>query len=284
MWGSWVGQNGSVPTERKRVRLATTHELPAYGGIALPRQAIDDLADAVGSGAMPMHFEHDISRPVTVANVEAGVEQLEDGECAAWAEFDVDADVWLEYEKARVAAGAPGGMSISFTGPLTGRSMPTTAALVVAADAHHFDEGEIEEAVAILARLDVEAGGEFLYQFSFEPLVKVLFDIVWPTVAVLGPNIVASAIYDAARSFFRPGRKGLVFNVTFKESHRGTRKLKIHIEAADHIELAAAMDRLPEVLRAGTEGTFASTSGGPLEQVELAPIDELLDAPDEQPE
>ena len=78
---------------RVRARLATTHPISAYGGVQLPRQVLDQVASAVASGAMPMHFGHDISRPVAVAEVQTGIEQLDDGHFAVWAEFDVDADV-----------------------------------------------------------------------------------------------------------------------------------------------------------------------------------------------
>ena len=137
--------------------------------------------------------------------------------------------------------------------------------LVVAADGHHFDDDEIDNAVAILGRLGVDAGGEVLYQLSLEPIAKIIVDVVWPAVMSLGPNLVASAIYDAAKSFFRPGRSTIVFNVSFKETRRGLRKVQVHIEASNETELSAALDGLPNVLRAGTDGTFVSRGGRALE-------------------
>lgn len=262
---------------RVRARVATTHSIPAYGGLQLPREVLDQVADALVSGAMPMHFGHDISRPVPVSDVEAGVEQLEDGEFATWAEFNVDEDLWAAYGAEVAAVGAPGGMSISFTGPMAGRSRASESALVVAADGHHFDEEEIDSAVAILRLLGADAGGEVLYQFSFEPIAKVVIDVVWPVVASLGPNIVASAIYDAARSFFRPGRQGLVFNVSFKETRSGTRKVKVHIEAANEAELRVAIEGLPKVLESGAQGTFVSRVGSPLERLASEAADRAVD-------
>lgn len=258
-------QDENMSITRVRARLATTHPIPAYGGVQLPRQVLDQVASAVASGAMPMHLGHDISRPIAVADVLTGIEQLDDGHFAVWAEFDVDAEVWAAHESEVAAAGAPGGMSISFTGPLAGRSLASDSPLVVAADGHHFDDVEIDSAAAILGRLGVDAGGEVLYQFSFEPVAKVIIDVVWPVVMSLGPNLVASAIYDAARSFFRPGRSTVVFNICFKETRRGARRVKVHIEASNETELSAALDRLPDVLRAGTDGTFVSRAGSSLE-------------------
>ncbi len=250
---------------RVRHRLATTHAIPAYGGMQLPRELLDRIAEAVASGDIPMLFEHDESRPVPVSIVDTGIEQLSDGHYAVWAEFDVDADVWAGYTAEVSAAGAPGGMSISFTSPIAGRSPLGDSPLVIAADGHHFDDNDIDAAVEILNQLGVAARGEVLYQFSFEPVAKVIIDVVWPAVMSLGPELVASAIYDAARSFFRSSRRGLVFDVSFRETRRGRRRLKVHIEASSEDELSAALDRLPAVLKAGSEGTFVSRAGSSLE-------------------
>lgn len=258
---------GDMHVTRVRARLATTHPIPAYGGIQLPREILEEVAEAVASGSMPMHFGHDISRPAAVSVVASGVEQLDDGHLAVWAEFDIDAGVWAAYEDEVAAAGAPGGMSISFSGPMAGRSLAGDAPLVVAADRHHFSDEEIDEAVTLLGRLGVEARGEVLYQLSFEPVAKIIIDVVLPMVMSLGPDLVAAAIYDAARSFIRPGRGRLVFNVLFKETRRGTRTVKVHIEASSEPELASALDRLPDILRVGAPGTFASRGGSPLERL-----------------
>jgi hypothetical protein len=39
----------------------------------------------------------------------------------------------------------------------------------------------------------------------------------------------------------------------------------VHIEASNETELSTALDRLPDVLRAGTDGTFVSRAGSALE-------------------
>lgn len=269
-----------MPITRVRARLATTHPIAAYGGTELPREALEQVARAVAGGSVPMHFEHDISRPVPAAVVASGVEELEDGHFAAWVEFDVDAELWEAYGGQVAAAGAPGGMSISFTSPMAGRSLAGDAPLVVAADRHHFADDEIDEAVTLLSRLGVETRGELLYQFSFEPVAKILVEVVWPTVMALGPDVVASAIYDAMRSFFRPGRGAITFNVVFRETPRGKRTLKIHIEATSEAEFASAVNGLPHILRAGGAGTFASTGGKPLGQVAPTPGTSGGDAPE----
>lgn len=261
-------QNRDMTLTRVRARLATTHRVSAYGGIQLPKYLLEEIAEAVASGAVPMHFGHDISRPLKVARVMTGIENLEDGHFAAWAEFDVDEEAWSAYMEEVTAAEAPGGMSIAFTSPLEGRPSANNLQIVVAADRHHFGDVEIDAAVEILDRLGVGVAGEVLYQLSVEPIAKVVIDVVWPAVMMLGPNLVASAIYDTARSFLRPSRRGIVFNVAFKQSPTGSRKVKIHIEVSNEAELSSALARLPQVLQAGTEGTFVSRDGSPLGIIE----------------
>jgi hypothetical protein len=90
-----------------------------------------------------MHFQHDISRPVEISNVVTGTERLEDGYLAAWSEFDVDEEVWDQFEREVEATGAPGGMSVSMTGPLDGETLATDSQVVVAANAHHFTDGDV---------------------------------------------------------------------------------------------------------------------------------------------
>lgn len=253
---------------RVRARLATTHPISAYGGMQISKHLLEQVAEAVASGAVPMHFGHDISRPLAVAKVETGIEHLDDGYFAAWAEFDVNEEIWAVYMKEVEAAGAPGGMSIAFTSPLADRPSASGLPIVVAADGHHFESAEIDAAVEILDRTGVGVGGEVLYQLSFEPIAKVIIDIVWPMVMSLGPNLVASAIYDAARSFLRPGRPEIVFDVSFKQSRNGSRNVKIHIKVSDEAELSSALSRLPQVLQTGAEGTFVSRDGSPLVNIE----------------
>lgn len=259
---------------RVHTRVVTTHRIPAYGGIQFDAAMLPEIAAAIASGSMPMHFGHDISRPLTIANIEAGVEQLDDGYEAVWAEFDVDSELWAAFESEVEAAGAPGGMSISVTAPLPGRSLTNTPG-VVAADGHHFRDDEIDAAAAIFRQRGMQVDPEVLYQFSFEPIAKVIIDVVYPIVMALGPDIAASAIYDAAKSFFRRERRGIVFNVIFRESPRGTRKLKVHIEVSTEAELASALDRLPNILSAGASGTFISQEGGTLDILEGSSADEI---------
>lgn len=247
----------------------TTQPVEAYGGVQFDERIVAEVADAVASGRLPMHFNHDISRPVGISNVTAGTETLPDGHVAAWAEFDVDADVWKTFQNDVAEAGAPGGMSVSLTVPLADEGFEPDADTVVAADAHHFSDSDIRAAMNELTRLDARVHGQRLMQFSFEPTAKVIFELVVPVVQALGPNLAASVLYDAAKHFFlKPGRTGaIVFNVMFRESRRGTKTLKVHIKANDAEQFRTALENLPTVLNSGTHGTFVSDNGDPIHEL-----------------
>jgi hypothetical protein len=247
---------------RVRVRVATSHEVEAYGGFQLPDEVLGEMAEAIRTGAMPMHFQHDISRPVVTSNVVTGTERLEDGHLAVWAEFDVAEDSWAAFEAERVAASAPGGMSFSCTGPLKGGTLARNSSAVIAADASHFTDDEIRAAAALLRTLDPDAGAKRLYQFSYVPDVKVVLDLTVDLINSLGPNLAASVIYDAAKSLLRPQRGATIFNVNFRKGRNGMHVVKVHIVAHTPEELKVAIAGLPEVLAAGTEGTFVGDAGG----------------------
>ncbi len=258
--------NRRMTTVRVRSRLATSHPIPAYGGIQLGEEILADVARAMSDGTIPMHFGHDITRPVRTSGVVAGTERLDDGFLAVWAEFDVDSSEWDIVQDEFKAAGVPGGMSISISAPMAGDHLYPNASATVAADAHHFGDEAIREAAAALSDAGLDSGGERLYQFSGIPEAKVVFDLVLPMIEALGISLTASVIYDAAKHFLLRRRTAgrTIFNVIFRETPRGTRKLQIHIETDSENELHSALERLPAALEAGLTGTFRATRSGDL--------------------
>lgn len=259
-------ENEPMTTVRVRARLATSHPIPAYGGIQLSEEMLADVAQAMNDGSIPMHFGHDISRPVRVSRVEAGIERLDDGYLSVWAEFDADSSAWAVVEDEFREAGVRGGMSISFSAPLAGGHLFPDASAVVAADAHHFDDEAIREAAAALSNAGLDSGGERLYQFSGIPEAAVVFDLVLPVIGALGINLAASLIYDAAKHLLTKRRTSgrTIFNLVFRETRRGDRKLQIRIEAESQAELRSALAQVPAVLEAGLSGTYRTTNGGDL--------------------
>ncbi|MFK5636145.1 hypothetical protein [Ornithinimicrobium sp. LYQ103] len=209
-----------------------------------------------------MNIGHDSSRPLNISNVTGGTSRSDDGYLQAWVEFDVDEEPWEQYQQELRAAGVPGfgGMSITFMQPLDGEEMPNGLVLV-SGDAHHYTDAEIRAAAVILRSLDPSAAGQQMYQLAAIPELRVVFEMALEFVMGIGPSLTAAALYDAAKSLFRPGRIN-TFDLSFKESKNGTRSLKVSIKVGTEEELHAALDRLPKVLESGARGTFTNRDSG----------------------
>jgi hypothetical protein len=244
-----------MATVHVRSRIATTHPISAYGGFQLDEEEVRKIAAAVATGVMPMLIDHDITRPIDASNIEAGVERLDDGHLAAWAEFDADADAWAEFEAERDALGAPGGMSFSFVKPIPDQALEEEPLMVVAADAGYFDDATITEASRRLSAVAPTQPGR-LYQFAVGPDAKVLIEIIADGLGGIALNMIASGLYDAVKTFLKSGRS-TVFSVVAKRRRSGRSVLRLHL-ATDNAEIArSAMERAAEMLQAAATGTFA---------------------------
>ena len=237
-----------MPLAHVRAIVTSTHPVPAYEGFQLPDEYMEKIADAIQSGAMPMHFGHDITRPVIPQNVAAGVEPTDDGFRAVWVEFDVDADLWAQFQSEVDAAGAPGGMSISVTSPI--RKPRRQAVFHLAADSGYFDDETIVTAARKL-RLYGGVQPERLYQFSASSSAKVIIEFTATMLGGIGLNILAAALWDAAKHFVRP-RQTIVFNL-IRRNNGDT--LKIHIASDSGDVMQAAFNRLPQILSTMQTGT-----------------------------
>ncbi len=154
-----------MPRERLKAVLATTHPVPSYGGVQFGRESMQAIADAVKSGGVPMHLDHDHTRPVDVTVIDTGVEQRDDGHFAAWALLEMDAAVWAAWQDEVAAAGAPGGMSFTVTEPV---HVEHQTAGYVAGDAGHFSDEELQAAAAAMSSVE-PMHARRLYQFSSVP-------------------------------------------------------------------------------------------------------------------
>ncbi|OAB87820.1 hypothetical protein AWH69_07220 [Janibacter melonis] len=228
----------------------------------LAEKAIEELAEATASGAIPMSIAHDSARPLHVSNIASGTRRNDEGYLEVWVEFDVDEDRWEAYQGDVRAAGIEGfgGMSITFVTPLEGEEWVETP-MKVAGDAHHFTDDELRAAAMILRRLDPEAAGEQLYQLAAIPGLRVVFALTLDFILGIGTNIAASAIYDAAKGLFKKGQTNSV-DIALKESRNGARSLTIAIKFDTEEELKTAMDRLPAIVDSGARGTFAHHADG----------------------
>lgn len=251
-----------MATIRAHSILASSRPIPAYGGLQLSEAIVQDIADSVGRGEIPMTFHHDLARSFEISSIESGTRRTEAGHVEAWVTFDVEEGLWNRFQQELREQGVPrlGGMSITFTHPLDGEGWPD-GQVVVAGDAHHFTDEEIRKAAAVFHSFDGSAGGEQLYQLSAIPELRVVFELALDFVMGVGPNLAASLIHDAARRLFRRGRVN-TFDLSFKESRNGTRSLKLSIRVDTEHELRSALDRVPAVLESGAKGIFAHSAEG----------------------
>ena len=209
---------------RERAVLATTDQIPAYGGIRLAPEALESMALSLRSQSVPMRLFHNAGEPVYVENVDAEIRQRPDGEYELWAEFDVEEEGWARYEAEREVHGAPGGLSFTITetiGQLTSKPGPSPATIVVAADAHHFSDDQILAAAGEFANAgNVKASR--LYQFSAVPAALVLIQFMFQELAQIPPGIISAWLYDAWQHFRRPGQLDPALTLEFIEGPRKT--------------------------------------------------------------
>jgi hypothetical protein len=235
--------------------ITTSHPIAAYGGVQFDESVIEAIAEAVASGEMPMHFSHGVTRPIEVTNVRSGTERLADGHLAAWAEFDVETDEWDANEAARDAVGAARGMTVSVYRAIGDREELVDPPVFVGADASYFSDVDIAEAARMLGPIG-PANIAHLYQFAFVPDPKVVIEFNAGATESLSLNVLAAALYDAAKTFMRPGRD-TIFSMMVRKSPRGHHTLKLHIATSDTDALRVATGHAADLLQKSTEGTFA---------------------------
>ncbi len=179
-----------------------------------------------------------------------GVEALDDGHHAAWAEFDVDAAAWAEW-KANLGEDEPGGMSFSMTAALPGDSYPADPAdVTVAADAAHFSPEELRSAALALQPMG-STEARYLFQFSSVSDALVIFNLLVTGGAALAPNVIASALWDAAKALWRDGtggRQRTKFQLNVRRRIDGSERLRLVIDVPDVESLRAALAQTPDVI------------------------------------
>ncbi|ULD38987.1 HK97 family phage prohead protease [Rhodococcus qingshengii] len=223
-----------MAVKRVRSRVASNHRVRDF---ILDDPALDQLATALASGTIPMTFNHDPDRPLEVWNVTAGVEDLDDGHRAVWAEFDVDEDDWAAVQEEIEKAGAPGGFSITFFEPLEG--MPIDGEFQIAADAYYYSDDEILSAASHLT--DAQSVGiARIHQLSAVPDAAVALAYGANVLLSIPGNLLASMLYDAARSFLPSRSSRNVFKFERREADGAI--TKAHIVTSDPEELRRTIE------------------------------------------
>ncbi|MFI0794102.1 hypothetical protein ACH4OY_15650 [Micromonospora rubida] len=240
---------------RVRARVATTHAIPAYGGVQLAESALHQMAEAI-AGGLPMRFQHDLARPIAPMNVTAGVEQMEDGELAVWTEFDIDEEVWGRLEAERLEAGAPGGFSFSTIEAFATRGAPPYD-LVIAADASHFPApATLAVAETLPSGLSVKLAE--LFQFSWVPEPKILIEIGMALLMSTPSDLLGLLLSDVAnrlKAQLKEDAPAPTFELQVSRTPK-TRTTQVKITAHSDEGLHQAMQRVPDILRAEGQAAF----------------------------
>jgi len=242
--------------------VATTHWVEAYGGVRFHIDFMDQIASAIRSGTVPMRFEHDLARPVSVSNVDAGVRQRDDGEHEVWCEFDADEDEWSAWESHLALNGASGGMSFAVTIPVVHLDASEPAltpelSFRLAADAHHFARADLLEAGVVLTQLGPVAVQEVM-QFSHEPPALIVLGILMDPAQQVAWGVVGNHVYDVLRRL-RSGKAAAIH----LEATAGDRNVKAIIPADTSDEVAREAIEAFERIATQSKGIFRfdSSSG-----------------------
>ncbi len=249
--------------------LTTTQPNGAYGGIQLGRQILEDLAESVLDGRLPLTRDHDVRRPVKATVLDSGVRDREDGYEEAWALIEIEEAQWSRWQDELRQLGVPGGFSFSMmteVATINSASEAAPGVLSVAADPSHFDDEAIIDAAHHLAPAgSVEA--RRLYQFSAQHPARVVLEYSAAVLMSVPPGLLSNYIFEMARSFLRlPGRQGnpTIFEFVVSETE-SERKVTGHLETASVEVAKAAIFAFREL--ASRQGTYEYTAEGRWQQV-----------------
>jgi hypothetical protein len=119
-------------------------------------------------------------------------------------------------------------MSVSMTEPLDGETLATDSQVVVAADAHHFTGGPPPIWLDLTRRLEVSG-----FISSRSGLRRRSSSIPhWRSATLSARTSLHRSSTTPPRGFLKRSRERVVFNLIFRESPRGAKKLQVHLDVA----------------------------------------------------
>jgi len=223
--------------------VTTSHPIEAYGGVKLSDIVLEQIAERLRGGLIPMINQHDPMHPIDCRCLRAQVVELSDGFKAVEADFEVDAEAWAAVEAEWAAVGAPGGFSFSCAEWF---DTAMEASLKLAADPHYFSDADIKKAAEIMSSAGTVKAGR-LYQFAAVPPPHIVVDLgaVLTTIPV---SVLGSAIYD--------GLKYLLLRVIHRKDEPAvetqidfhTDSQTLQIRSSDAEVLKHALDRIGDAI------------------------------------
>lgn len=241
--------------------VATSHPIPAYGGVQLGGgDILEQMADALRRGDLPLMLQHDIRRQLKASVLDAEARDRADGYKEVWVRFEVDAAQWNEFERERVDAGAPGGMSFACGEPvglLQALGGDVQANFILAADASHWDDATLFDAGEALRA----AGAVALqrrYEFSHIPNAVIVLQVA----GTLTLGVIANAVYDALKRFIGRNKRTTFHIHVVKDGLDVT----AHVETDDPESLRRALDSFDAAVRPGRLFVWDEEQGGWVEE------------------
>lgn len=226
--------------------VATTHEVEKYGGVHLTLEQLEEMRDKLADGKVPMVNNHSALQGLSARNVDARVEETEDGEHALVVDFEIPEAQWEAVEQSWKSAGASGGFSVAVTGLQEELAGPSEKPIIISADAAAYSD----EARAEAGRLLSEAGSvevRRLYQFGSTEMARVALDLLPQILVGISSGLFTHAIVEALGGLVRTQPEPSVIELRMQE------KEGIH-------KTAVITTNDPEIVRAAIESLDQAAS------------------------
>lgn len=229
--------------------LMTSEPVEAYGGIAFPATLLQSFAEKLDGGPVPLHLDHDLTKPVRIRNVELFVHDRSDGisELRFRAEMHADDTHFIDSRP---------GMSATVMVPLARdehSQRRVNAPLQLSADHAWFEDEALIGAEKRLIDRGVPAESirvQRAYQFAVAPDPQIYIDVAFAVLLSVG----ASALWDGlklllARRRTPPGGDSTTPTTVNIEITEDSRVLRAVVATDDFDVAKRAIDSLEVVAR-----------------------------------
>lgn len=238
----------------------TGDSIEAYGGVKIPVESLQSLADQVNSTGIPWHVDHNMAQPLRVRSFEAFVESRPDGiyELRFEAELHQDDVPWIETHAK---------MSATVMAPLARdrkAKQHDGAHLRISADHAWFTDDSLIEAENQLTSNGIDKEDiqvERAYQFGFYPDPQIFIEVFYPFFQSMAPNV----LWDAIKALFLRRRDSIdsdvdtpsVINISVVDGERSVTGI---VSTTDQAVAQQAIDSINKATEAFFQSGPTSTS------------------------
>ncbi|MGN8552105.1 UNVERIFIED_CONTAM: hypothetical protein OHV15_05935 [Microbacterium sp. SLM126] len=230
--------------------MMTTERIGAYGGFKLDRMDLEHAAASIKANGLPMHLEHDLSKPLRIRDIDALVETRADGidVLRFTAEIHPDDAHWAE---------ALGKVSFTMMRPLDRPDEeyvePNAPIVSLSADHAWFSDEAILAAESSLRSAGIDRQlilSERAFQFGLVPDPQIFLSVAMDLITGVGSSAIWESIVGLFRSRLTPpdgdAAKETVINVTVTD---GDTSFTARVETNSDAVALRALDGLTDVTR-----------------------------------